>query len=173
MPPKKCFGSVPAALLAVTACFTAFAPANATPANGRALIVNDNSNKCLTPAGGSRSLNAQIVQFTCDGHPSRFWSFTIISGNTIEITNLDSGLCLTVAGGSGGRNVAAVQYTCDSHPSRRWTYTELSGGRFRLTNVNSHLCLTVAGGSTAANAVAVQYDCDGHPSRDWDPSPLD
>jgi hypothetical protein len=33
------------------------------------------SGKCLTPAGGSVGQNAGIVQYTCDGHLSRYWWF--------------------------------------------------------------------------------------------------
>lgn len=119
------------------------------------------------PAGGGRNNNGEIVQFTCDQDPSPFWSFTVVNGDMVEITNLNSGLCLTIAGGNTERNIVSVQYTCDSDPSRRWRYTVVDATTFRLVNVHSGLCLTIAGGGTDRNTTAVQYPCDGGPSRNW------
>jgi len=120
--------------------------AAAAPPSGRVTIVNANSGLCLTIAGGGRDNNAEVVQYPCDDHPSRFWSFTVVNGDIVAITNLNSGLCLTIAGGGTARNTTAVQYPCDDHPSRRWRYTRVDERTFRLVNVNSDLCLTIAGG---------------------------
>ena len=72
----------------------------AAPPSGRVAIMNAHSGLCLSPAGGGRDNNGQIVQFTCDQDPSRFWSFTVVNGDIVQITNLNSGLCLTIAGGT-------------------------------------------------------------------------
>lgn len=135
--------------------------------SGRVAIMNAHSNLCLSPAGGARDKNGEIVQFTCDQDPSRFWTFTVVTGDIVEITNLNSGLCLTIAGGNTERNTVSVQYTCDGDPSRRWHYTVVDATTFRLVNVHSGLCLTIAGGGTARNTTAVQFPCDGDPSRNW------
>ena len=118
-------------------------------------------------AGGNRNLNDQVVQFNCDSDPSRFWSFTSIGGDVVEITNLNSGLCLTVAGGNKDNNDPSVQFTCDTDASRRWHFVNIGNNEFRLRNVNSNLCLTIAGGSTDLNVVAVQFPCDEDTSRNW------
>lgn len=141
--------------------------AGAPSPSGRVQIMNAHSSLCLSPAGGGRDNNGEIVQFTCDQDPSRFWSFTVVNGDIVEITNLNSGLCLTIAGGNTERNVVSVQYTCDADPSRRWRYTVVDATTFRLVNVRSGLCLTIAGGGTGKNTTAVQFPCDGDPSRDW------
>ena len=141
--------------------------AAAAPPSGRVAIMNAHSGLCLSPAGGGRGNNGEIVQFTCDQDPSRFWSFTAVNGDIVEITNLNSGLCLTIAGGNTERNIVSVQYTCDSDASRRWRYTVVDATTFRLVNVHSGLCLTIAGGGTGRNTTAVQYPCDGDRSRDW------
>jgi cytolethal distending toxin subunit A len=134
----------------------------------RVALVNANSGLCLTIAGGGTTNNDEVVQYLCDDHPSRFWTFSVVQGTgIIHVKNLNSGLCLTVAGGSTDRNVTSVQYPCDDHPSRRWRYTSVDDKTFRLVNVNSNLCLTIAGGGSDTNARAVQFPCDGHPSRDW------
>ena len=141
---------------------------SAAPApSGRVAIMNAHSNLCLSPAGGGRDKNGEIVQFTCDQDPSRFWSFTVVAGDIVEITNANSGLCLTIAGGNTERNIVSVQYTCDGDPSRRWHYTVVDASTFRLVNVHSGLCLTIAGGGTGKNTTAVQFPCDGDPSRNW------
>lgn len=71
--------------------------AGAAP-SGRVAIVNAHSNLCLSPAGGGRDKNGEIVQFTCDQDPLRSWSSTVVEGHIVEITNLISGLFLTIAG---------------------------------------------------------------------------
>ena len=135
-------------------------------------ILNANSGLCLSPAGGSKDNNAQVVQYLCDDDPSRLWAFSLVNGDDIsQIINMNSGLCLTVAGGGTASNTTAVQYTCDDDPSRRWRMTSNDDRTFRLVNMNSNLCLTIAGGGIGRNQTAVQYPCDGHPSREWQPRP--
>ncbi len=137
---------------------------------GEIKIQNAHSNLCLSPAGGARGVNVEIVQFTCDEDPSRLWTFRVIQGENhmVQIVNVNSGLCLTIAGGNTLRNVVSVQYTCDDDPSRKWNYTELDGGvTFRFINLHSGLCLTVAGGGTDRNTRAVQFPCDADSSRNW------
>src|SRR6202030_4590819 len=70
--------------------------AAAAPPSGRVAIMNAHSGLCLSPAGGGRDKNGEIVQFTCDQDPSRFWSFTVVNGDIVEITNLNSGLFLAI-----------------------------------------------------------------------------
>jgi cytolethal distending toxin subunit A len=136
-------------------------------ARARVQIMNAHSSLCLSPAGGGKDKNNQIVQYLCDQDPARFWSITVVSGDIVEITNLNSGLCLTIAGGSADRNIVSVQYTCDGDPSRRWHYKVVDSNTLRLVNLHSDLCLTIAGGGSDRNTPAVQYPCDGDRSRDW------
>ena len=144
------------------------APTPSGPPSGQVQIMNEHSNLCLSPAGGGRDKNVQIVQYLCDQDPSRLWTFRVVSGDVVQIANVNSDMCLTVAGGNTERNDPSVQYFCDQDPSRRWHYTPVDEKRFRLVNVNSGLCLTIAGGGSDKNTVAVQYPCDGDPSRDWE-----
>jgi hypothetical protein len=42
-------------------------------------LQNRQTGKCLTIAGGvSTANNVEAVQFTCDGHPSRYWLVKIL-----------------------------------------------------------------------------------------------
>ena len=49
-----------AAVLSLPVLAAAAAP------SGRVAIMNAHSNLCLSPAGGARDKNGEIVQFTCD-----------------------------------------------------------------------------------------------------------
>ena len=160
------------AVWAICFCVVLSITASAQIPTDKVQIMNAHSGLCLSPAGGSDGKNVEIVQFTCDQEPSRFWTFVVAGGGIVKIRNSASGLCLTIAGGQTGLDIASVQYPCDGDPSRRWHYTVVDGTRFRLVNVKSDLCLTIAGGATARNTTAVQYPCDGDPSRDWKIKPI-
>lgn len=145
---------------------------HAEPIVNQVMLVNVQTNKCLTIAGGvSTDNNVTALQFNCDNHPSRSWIIndTNLAG-IYQIRNVQTGKCLTIAGGlSTDNNVPALQFDCDSHPSRTWTITNVSGsGLHQIRNVQTGKCLTIAGGvSTDNNVPALQFDCDSHPSRTW------
>jgi hypothetical protein len=82
-------------------------------------ILDTSSGLCLSPAGGSTALNVVIVQYYCDGNPSRSWSVTRRAGY-YQIRNNYSGLCLSPAGGSATAGAYIVQYNCDGTASRLW-----------------------------------------------------
>ncbi|WP_371615283.1 RICIN domain-containing protein [Streptomyces sp. NBC_00454] len=133
-------------------------------------IVNVQTGKCATVAGGSTTANNHpLVQFDCDTHPSRRWNITNGDGSSFQIVNVQTGKCATVAGGSTtNNNHPLVQFDCDTHPSRRWNITNGDGTSFQIVNVQTGKCATVAGGSTTNNNhPLVQFDCDTHPSRRW------
>jgi cytolethal distending toxin subunit A len=149
-------------LLAVAPPYVSLAATN------QRMLINVETGKCLTIAGGtSTANNLTSVQFDCDSHPSRRWRINDVGG-AFQIQNVQTGKCLTIAGGtSTANNVEAVQFDCDSHPSRTWRINDV-GGAFQIQNVQTGKCLTIAGGtSTANNVEAVQFDCDSHPSRTW------
>ena len=66
---------------AVLVPLVALGAVTATPASASMIwaasnvqLVNWQTGKCLTIAGGvSIDNNVPAVQYTCDGHPSRFW----------------------------------------------------------------------------------------------------
>jgi cytolethal distending toxin subunit A len=96
----------------------------AAPIANELMLVNVQTGKCLTIAGGvSSENNVEALQFDCDSDPSRSWTLNeMTDGNIYQIRNVQTGKCLTIAGGvSTENNVTALQYDCDSHPSRTWT----------------------------------------------------
>ena len=90
--------------------------------NQRVMLINAQTGKCLTIAGGrSTDNNVTALQFDCDNDPSRSWSMTATGGGVYQIRNVQTGKCLTIAGGrSTDNNVTALQFNCDSDPSRTW-----------------------------------------------------
>jgi cytolethal distending toxin subunit A len=137
--------------------------------NQRVMLINAQTGKCLTIAGGrSTANNVTALQFDCDGDPSRSWSINA-TGGVYQISNVQTGKCLTIAGGrSTANNVEALQFNCDSDPSRTWRIAGTGGGVYQISNVQTGKCLTIAGGrSTDNNVTALQFDCDSDPSRTW------
>jgi succinyl-CoA synthetase beta subunit len=98
-----------------------FASALPLAAADPVMLINMQTSKCLTIAGGlSTENNVTALQFNCDDHPSRRWFINRV-GSAFQIKNVQTGKCLTIAGGlSTANNVTALQFNCDSHPSRRW-----------------------------------------------------
>ena len=90
--------------------------------NQRVMLINAQTGKCLTIAGGqSTENNVRALQFDCDGDPSRSWTINATGGGVYQVSNVQTGKCLTIAGGrSTDNNVAALQFNCDSDPSRTW-----------------------------------------------------
>lgn len=165
--------AVIAPLLALGATTPASAAQSSTAvwAASNVQLVNWQTGKCLTIAGGvSTDNNVHAVQYTCDSHPSRRWDIWGYSSAYLQVKNRQTGKCLTIAGGvSTENNIVALQYTCDTHPSRYWALGSQAGQHIQFRNVQTGKCLTIAGGvSTQNNLEAVQYTCDTHPSRFWE-----
>jgi hypothetical protein len=142
-------------------------PPPLAPPSGIVSIMNKNTGLCLSPAGGRDDNNAEIVQYLCDGDPSRMWSFQIVAKDIVKIRNDHSKRCLTVAGGNRERDDPSVQYNCDEDRSRRWQFVPVDATTFRLKNDNSGLCLTIPGGAKDLNKTAVQNECENDPSTEW------
>ena len=150
---------------------SSFAWAGGPPANSL-MLVNVQTGKCLTIAGGrSTDNNVIALQFDCDRDPSRSWTLEeVAGGGGLQIRNVQTYKCLTIAGGrSTENNVTALQYECDGDPSRSWTLVDVAGnGFYQIRNLQTKKCLTIAGGRSSQNNVtALQYDCDSDPSRSW------
>ncbi|WP_106403680.1 RICIN domain-containing protein [Actinocorallia populi] len=146
--------------------------AAAVPTSNAVMLVNAQTGKCLTIAGGrSTENNVRAVQFDCDTDRSRRWVLNRTGrGQNYQIRNLQTRKCLTIAGGrSTENNVRAVQYNCDRDRSRTWTIRQVaSNGQYQIRNRQTGKCLTIAGGrSTENNVEALQYTCDDDTSRRW------
>jgi cytolethal distending toxin subunit A len=144
----------------------------ADPVNNEVMLVNGQTGKCLTIAGGSSTdNNVPSVQFDCDSDPSRRWRLNERADGIYQLRNVQTGKCLTIAGGlSADDNVPTLQFDCDSHPSRTWRISDVTGsGVHQIRNVQTNKCVTIAGGvTTNNNHPSVQFDCDGHASRRCD-----
>jgi phosphoribosylanthranilate isomerase len=117
-------GLLAAGLLAVAPSHVPLAATAAEITVDEVMLLNVQTGKCLTIAGGvSTDNNVTALQYDCDSHPSRRWRIVDVTGSGVyQIRNVQTNKCLTIAGGlSTDNNVTALQYECDSHPSRRWT----------------------------------------------------
>ena len=175
--PRTPAGSVASGVFALALFYAAgpvtYAQRGQPFTNQRVMLINAQTGKCLTIAGGrSTDNNVTALQFDCDGDPSRSWTINAVGG-VYQISNAQTGKCLTIAGGrSTDNNVEALQFDCDSDPSRTWRITGSGGGAYQISNVQTGKCLTIAGGrSTDNNVTALQFNCDSDPSRTWRISP--
>jgi len=164
-------GFVASGLFSVGLCYAAGVVVYGQPiTNQRVMLINAQTGKCLTIAGGrSTDNNVTALQFNCDGDPSRSWSINAAGAGTYQISNVQTHKCLTIAGGrSTDNNVEALQFNCDSDPSRTWRITAAGGGVYQISNAQTGKCLTIAGGrSTDNNVTALQFNCDSDRSRTW------
>jgi cytolethal distending toxin subunit A len=90
--------------------------ATSTPNN--VMIRNVGSGLCLSPAGGATAAGTLVVQYYCDGQPSRLWQVGDNPYDLNRIVNTNSGLCL--AGNGGGLNNALVIAACDDQLTSWW-----------------------------------------------------
>ncbi len=66
------------ALLVAATAMTGAGPARGAPLSAELMLVNVQTGKCLTIAGGVSTANNVIgVQFDCDSHPSRRWTLRL------------------------------------------------------------------------------------------------
>src|SRR5215510_14358725 len=64
--------------------------------NKRVMLINAQTGKCLTIAGGrSTANNVDALQFNCDSDPSRTWRISVSGGGVYQISNVQTGKCLT------------------------------------------------------------------------------
>jgi hypothetical protein len=79
--------------------------------------------QCLGVSGGSRSQNARVVGWTCDGtgHPDQYWSV----GGCLSFCvffNYHSGYVLSLLNGSTANNAAVVQASYNSNRNDQFWY---------------------------------------------------
>ena len=168
----------PAGLLAsalLAAASSDGAVAGAAPGSGEVMLVNLQTNKCATIAGGvTTDNNHPSVQFDCDNDRSRRWRLNETTGwRYTRSGTFKPGSASTIAGGrSTDNNVPALQFNCDNDPSRTWRIIDVTGsGVHQLRNVQTNKCLTIAGGvSTDNNVPTLQFDCDNEPITPLDHS---
>ena len=60
--------------------------------NQRVMLINTQTGKCLTIAGGrSTDNNVTALQFNCDGDPSRSWTIHAADASSYQIRNVQTG----------------------------------------------------------------------------------
>jgi cytolethal distending toxin subunit A len=138
------------------------------------MLINSQSGKCLTIAGGATfDNNVDAAQHDCDRDPlRRWWLEEEATGGIYKIKNVRTARCLTIAGGTSPENyVRALQFACDRDPSRTWRINHVGNGLYQIKNVHTHKCLTISDRDSPENYVRtggpIQYDCDNDPAGRW------
>jgi hypothetical protein len=132
---------------------------------GPAYIVNDNSWKCLAIANGSKTKDANAIQWDCTGSTAQQFYMELhpLDSSAIRIINAGSGLCLSVAGSSLSDGARIHQWDCaNSSFGQTWLY----GQNGSLVN-KSGKCMAIGSGSKLNGANAIQWTCTGSPAQKW------
>ena len=83
-------------------------------------IENENGS-CLGVEGGSQSVGAHVVAWSCDSTAEQDWYVLDWSGKYQQLANANSSLCLDVVGGnSSGNGAQVIQAGCDTSASQYW-----------------------------------------------------
>ncbi|RZU51414.1 ricin-type beta-trefoil lectin protein [Krasilnikovia cinnamomea] len=133
-----------------------------------AIVLNDNSQKCLAIPGSSTSNGTHSVQWSCTGGADQDWRLNAVGDGRYEIRNDHSGLCLAIGGGSKEKGAHALQWTCQSgHAEQQWLLDRNARGETRLRNANSGQCLAIGNSAVEDGAHALQWPCTEGKEQKW------
>lgn len=124
-------------------------------------IINQNSNKCLTPLGNSTSPNALIVQRSCENRASHQWSIisTVVSGQ-FALQNRGSSFCMDLQGQNFGTLVTQSNGLCDfGVGTENWLLVASDTPPYYRLQNRINLCADVRDRSTADDARLQAIDC--------------
>ncbi|WEF35590.1 PQQ-dependent sugar dehydrogenase [Pseudoduganella chitinolytica] len=144
------------AFATATLLLSATAPVSAGP---RAVLVSNDSQRCLDIAKGSQEPRAPAILFDCHGGANQLWEFTSAG----ELRTFGGARCLDIRGASVEPQALVQSYPCHGGANQKWTMRADK----TIVNPKSGLCLTVKGGETA-NATGIDtWHCQGTPHQQW------
>jgi arabinogalactan endo-1,4-beta-galactosidase len=142
-------------------------PIDITPISGQAYYVLDqlsglqvDLNNNSTTAGDY--LAQQTRTFT---NTSQRWTFTAVSGNFWQISNVRNSLCFDSANISGVMYV--VQNPCDSATTQQWILTPTTSGYYTISNQSTGLLLDVPSASGGAFLEQTALSGSATQSQQW------
>jgi hypothetical protein len=122
-----------------------------------------NTGKCVDVDGGNQTVDAHLMQFTCNDGPNQRFRFESIGGNEYRIRAVHSNQCLDVLGADKSNGAEVVQHPCNGGANQRFRLLEdraqAGGFRTRIQAVHSNRCLDVPGSSNANRVFLKQFDC--------------
>jgi hypothetical protein len=142
-----------------------YVDAPAEPDDGQVIVKH--SGQCLAVANGSTQETARVVQQTCDGQLSQWWTFVPAGGGYYELIARHSGMCLDVNGGSTENGAALIQYRCHGGDNQLWQMRTLGGGWLQIVSKLSGKCLDVTEASFDDGTPVIQYDCHYGDNQYW------
>lgn len=115
-------------------------------------ILNLNSWKCVSVAGGVAFNGAQLEQAACDGSVQQQFWFGF--GTDTILTQLDNDYCLDA--GSGWPS-AVTLWECNGFPQQHWEFHYDGGHQIFSVDVG---CLDVDDASAEDGAAVIAWECD-------------
>jgi hypothetical protein len=135
-------------------------PKSPEPANDLVcLLVNKNSGRCLSIAGGSTDPGARIVQGPRPEQAGAAERWTLLGPSpAFRLRNEKSLLVLEIGSANPNHGVQAIQWhDKTSAPQQQWTFEPVVGG-YLLRVGHSQQLLSIREGSQDADAQAIQWD---------------
>jgi endoglucanase len=129
-------------------------------------IINRNSGKVLTPAGGSTADGANIVQVTNSNTNAQKWVFTSLGNGFWSIRNLNSSKYMDINGASTANGAYNIQWPSNGGTNQQWQIIA-TDGYYYIINRNSGKLLDINGASTADNAQDIQWPANGGNNQQW------
>jgi hypothetical protein len=130
-------------------------------------LVARHSGKCVDVVNGSSAVNAQVIQYTCNGGTNQQWSARDAGNGYVQLVARHSGLCLDVASGATADGTQVVQYTCGTGTNQQWQFQDSGSGYARVVARHSGKCLDVTSASTADSARVIQWTCGTNTNQQW------
>ncbi|MEU4197224.1 RICIN domain-containing protein [Kribbella sp. NPDC026611] len=147
------------------------APASASGPVYTIPLINKHSDKCAAVPGGSRVIQTQLIQFTCEPSATdQYWDATFQGrdayGNPeYTFENDKTGMCMEAAGGHGG---PVWQNNCAGFSEAQlWSWDQGN----RLHNLSTGECLAVPASQLGNGVKLIHYTCSGNADQVWGPKP--
>ncbi len=130
---------------------------------GGIVIMNYNTQGCLTVQSGSTAPGTPIVQWRCDNRFGQRWILEGAAGGIREVRSLDTGLCLDITNFNNFGSV--VQEDCGSgHAGLFWSFIERPRGFYdraiTLKSYTTNYCLDLENGDHADGVPLQVWSCN-------------
>lgn len=124
-------------------------------------LVGVQSNKCVSPIGGSTASGTRLDIEPCTGIANQRFRPESMGSGFFRLRNEVSGLCLDVSGVSPFDGAAVILYACSTGFNQQWSFADIIGGSERMTARHSGKVLDVTGAVTTTGTLVEQWSSNG------------
>ncbi len=124
-------------------------------------LVGVQSNKCVSPVGGSTASGTRLDIEPCTGIANQRFRPESMGGGFFRLRNELSGLCLDVSGVSLLDGAAVILFGCSTGFNQQWSFADITGGSERMTARHSGKVLDVTGAVTTTGTLVEQWSSNG------------